>query len=285
MFNVVDASNGHFEMVGNLDQLTEEEQRRVKAHHELHERHKGHEGMHTQMFFILIITMLVAQIILVEWKKRWFQSYQIATLIAMWIIPFAFCIYHSWWRFIFIWLIFSSITIYILSKTRRQPIEGTTPRLVYRWFLLIYKMSYCIGLFGYIVMMLTLLGFNLLLDVKPTTGMDLGLLCLFYALYYGVMGRDYAEICTDTMAVKIGYYKPDGMPIRNLDPNKCAVCGNSLETGESGNVEATCKLSCSHTFHEFCIRGWCILGKKQTCPFCKEKVDLKRMFPNPYPCI
>lgn len=38
-------------------------------------------------------------------------------------------------------------------------------------------------------------------------------------------------------------------------------------------------------FHEFCIRGWCIVGKKQTCPYCKEKVDLKRMFSNPYPLL
>jgi len=35
-------------------------------------------------------------------------------------------------------------------------------------------------------------------------------------------------------------------------------------------------------FHEFCIRGWCIVGKKQTCPYCKEKVDLKRLFPYPW---
>jgi hypothetical protein len=40
-------------------------------------------------------------------------------------------------------------------------------------------------------------------------------------------------------------------------------------------------LCCS--FHEFCIRGWCMIGKKQTCPYCKEKVDLKAMFRNPYP--
>lgn len=55
-------------------------------------------------------------------------------------------------------------------------------------------------------------------------------------------------------------------------------------------VRLTC---CSHAavpglnstprFHEFCIRGWCIVGKKQMCPYCKEKVDLKRMFSNPYP--
>lgn len=27
------------------------------------------------------------------------------------------------------------------------------------------------------------------------------------------------------------------------------------------------------------------MGKKQTCPYCKEKVDLKRMFSNPYPLV
>lgn len=43
--------------------------------------------------------------------------------------------------------------------------------------------------------------------------------------------------------------------------------------------------SCPLSFHEFCIRGWCIVGKKQTCPYCKEKVDLKRMFSNPYPLL
>ena len=47
-------------------------------------------------------------------------------------------------------------------------------------------------------------------------------------------------------------------------------------------MEDTFRLSCGHEFHEFCIRGWCIVGKKQTCPYCKEKVDLKRLFPGPW---
>lgn len=59
------------------------------------------------------------------------------------------------------------------------------------------------------------------------------------------------------------------------------------------HLSVSCLNCCSHTavpslnsiprFHEFCIRGWCIVGKKQMCPYCKEKVDLKRMFSNPYP--
>lgn len=34
--------------------------------------------------------------------------------------------------------------------------------------------------------------------------MDVGVLLLFYGLYYGVMGRDFAEICSDYMASTIG---------------------------------------------------------------------------------
>lgn len=70
------------------------------------------------------------------------------------------------------------------------------------------------------------------------------------------------------------YYTPHGMPTRTLEPGVCAVCGNPqlVPEGEEGIIENTYRLSCGHTFHEFCIRGWCIVGKKQTCPYCKEKV-------------
>lgn len=80
------------------------------------------------------------------------------------------------------------------------------------------------------------------------------------------------------------YYTETGMPLRNLEQNTCAVCGNELlvDEKEEGVIENTFKLSCHHVFHEFCIRGWCIIGKKQTCPYCKEKVDLKRLFSNPW---
>lgn len=34
--------------------------------------------------------------------------------------------------------------------------------------------------------------------------MDCGLMFVFYGLYYGVLGRDISEICTDKMASHIG---------------------------------------------------------------------------------
>lgn len=153
---------------------------------------------------------------------------------------------------------------------------------------------------------MTFLGLNFVFNQASSDWMDAGLMIVFYGLYLGVLGRDISEICSEKMAALIGvsrqkwdhikwlesfklftfrfqYYTPQGIPTRHLEENVCAVCGNKLLVSEKeeGIIENTYKLSCNHVFHEFCIRGWCIVGKKQTCPYCKEKVDLKKMFFNP----
>lgn len=46
-------------------------------HQRLHEKHRGHESMHAEMALILIATLIVAQILLVQWKTRHFKSYQV----------------------------------------------------------------------------------------------------------------------------------------------------------------------------------------------------------------
>ena len=84
--------------------------------------------MHAEMVIILIVTLVVAQIVLVQWKQRHYQSYQLVTLIGMWIVPIIFCLKNQSWRFIFIWLVFSCITGLIFRKSLEKPIEGTTPR-------------------------------------------------------------------------------------------------------------------------------------------------------------
>ena len=82
-----------------------------------------------------------------------------------------------------------------------------------------------------------------------------------------------------------------------------SVCGNKLlvSVDQEGVLEDTFRLSCGHEFHkvrlsqtsvcpllilfsplQFCIRGWVTLSKKQTCPYCHEMLDLKRMFPKPW---
>ncbi|XP_051170585.1 RING finger protein 121 isoform X2 [Leptopilina boulardi] len=264
-------------------ELTREDKIRLE-HLKMHELHRGHEAMHAEMLFILLGTLIVAQIALVEWKKRHCRSYQFVTLVAMWIIPLGICIQNLWWRFIFVWLVFSCITGLIMRKALQHPLQRNTPRLVYKWFYFIYKLSYAFGIVAYFAMLATFFGLNFIFNMKPQVWMDFALLCLFYGLYFGVLGRDVAEICADKMASHVGYYTPGKMPTRTLDKHVCAVCGNKLliSEHEEGVIENTYKLSCEHEFHEFCIRGWCIVGKKQICPYCKEKVDLKKMFCNPW---
>lgn len=265
-----------------VEELSGEELHRLQ-HLKHHEIHKGHDAMHAEMIIILFITLIGAQVILVEWKRRHHRSYQLTTLGGMWIIPLGFSLSNHWWRFVFFWLLFTCITALIVKKAVETPIEKTTPRLVYKWFYFIYKVSYALGLVGYFIILTTVLGVNALLGLKPETMMDFAVLCLFYGLYYGVLGQDIAEISSDKMASHIGYYSKEGIPMRSLNEDVCGVCSNKLMTGPlESDAERTYKLSCDHVFHEFCIRGWCIVGKKQICPYCKEKVDLKLMFRNPW---
>lgn len=77
-------------------------------------------------------------------------------------------------------------------------------RLVYKWFLLVHKATYALGIAGYMVVCLTMFGVNLMFRVKPDTAMEFGVTVLFYGLYFGVLGRDFAEICADKIASKLG---------------------------------------------------------------------------------
>ncbi|XP_028377820.1 RING finger protein 175 [Phyllostomus discolor] len=250
----------------------------------MYKMHRGHESMHVEMILIFFSTLIVAQIVLVQWRQRHGRSYNLVTLLQMWVVPLYFTIKLYWWRFLSMWGMFSVITSYILFRATRKPLSGRTPRLVYKWFLLIYKLSYAFGVVGYLAIIFTMSGLHLLFKVKARDSMDFGIVSLFYGLYYGIMGRDFAEICSEYMASTIGFYSVSGMPTRSLADSICAVCGQKtiVELGEEGLIEDTYQLSCNHIFHEFCIRGWCIVGKKQTCPYCKEKVDLKRMISNPW---
>lgn len=33
-------------------------------------------------------------------------------------------------------------------------------------------------------------------------------------------------------------------------------------------------LNCNHAVHFICLHGWSLIGKKDMCPYCREKVDL-----------
>ncbi|KAA8592035.1 hypothetical protein FQN60_017409 [Etheostoma spectabile] len=193
----------------DLLKMTHRENWKVQ-HERLHVKHRGHEAMHAEMVMILIATLVVAQIVL------------------MWVVPLYFTIKLYWWRFLSMWSMFSVVTSYVIFRATRKPLACRTPRMVYKWFLLIYKLSYAVGVLGYLAIMFTMFGFNVFFRIKAEDSMDVGVIMLFYGLYYGVMGRDFAEICSDYMASTIGYYNKGGMPSRSLTDDICAVCGQRI---------------------------------------------------------
>ncbi|KAM6071934.1 LOW QUALITY PROTEIN: RING finger protein 175 [Theristicus caerulescens] len=247
----------------------------------MHAKHHGCESMCMEMVLVLIAALVVAQIMFVQWKQR-HCSYNLVTLLQMWVVPLYFT--TRLWRSLSMWGMLSVITSCITFRATRKPVSGRTPQLVYK-FVLIYKLSYAIGIVGYLALMFTMLGFNLLFRIESGDSMNFAVTLLFYGLYYGVMGRDFAEICSDYLASTIGFYSISGIPTRNLSNDICTVCRQKIfvDINEEGIIENTYQLSCNHMFHESCICGWCIVGKNQTCPYCPEKVDLKRMLSNPYP--
>lgn len=51
---------------------------------------------------------------------------------------------------------------------------------------------------------LSSLRFNLMFNQPPHVWMDVGFMFIYYGVYFGVLGRDTAELCADKMAANIG---------------------------------------------------------------------------------
>ena len=105
--------------------------------------------------------------------------------------------------------------------------------------------------------------------------MELGVTLIFYGVYYGVMGRDFAELCVDYMAAGMtvrnkeaivcnlsclslslslfSQYTSSGrsLPKVELTKDMCAVCGQRIivpTADQPDPVERTYRLSCNHLY-------------------------------------
>uniref|UniRef100_A0A8B9Z761 Ring finger protein 175 n=1 Tax=Buteo japonicus TaxID=224669 RepID=A0A8B9Z761_9AVES len=215
----------------------------------MHAKHHGCEETHMEMALVLIATLIVAQmIVLVQWKQRHLRCKNLVTLLQV----------FYWWKSLSMWGMVSVITSYISFRATCKPLLGRTPQLVYKWFLLIYKLSYAIGIVGYLVSsgkigteqshLSTLLWFHDRMESDDS--MDFAVTLLFYGLYYGMMGIDFAETCSDYMAPNISFYNISGIPTRNLSNNICAVCTQKIfvDINEERIIENTYQLSCNHVY-------------------------------------
>lgn len=74
---------------------------------------------------------------------------------------------------------------------------------MYRWFLVIYQVTYFLGIVGYFILLLLFTGLGLVLPIGPDKVMEIGVTMVFYGVYYGVLGRDFAVLSVDFMAASM----------------------------------------------------------------------------------
>lgn len=255
------------------------------------------------LFFYVVIFLMVGMQLGVVWAKREHpRRFAQVTLAGLWTVPLYLALQSGYWRFPLVWLVWSFVTGLALKLASQRPLAPTTPRLVYRWFLLSHRITAPIATIGVSLVVGDFLGLGVLeaMVVSP----EVQLLLFFYGMYFGILTRDCAELTTDLMSSgRIGR----GEGRLGFSSNRCGICGGGMAgglgaarlgeglgggdnpygssaqgglgglTGQGGVSEGVITLSCSHVFHDQCIRGWTMVGKRDECPTCLEKVEMSHL--------
>jgi len=219
--------------------------------------------------------------------------------------------YYQFWRMLLFWTVFSAVTSYYIYLATRPKLSPKTPRRVYKYLFNLYQATHVTTVIGAILSGIRFFDVHLFLfeDVQwwnehyilswfvPSPE-----IILFYGLYYGVMLRDLASLLATRMANAFEKEQRKFYQSYSRHREMCNLCQGPLSTvsedemlelqihksrfnaGEDDQQvkpeadEENITLNCGHTMHEFCLKGWIILGKKETCPVCKEKTDTSTVF-------
>jgi len=241
-----------------------------RLHIEVHPR-VDEEKRRSAIFFL--VSVVVLQVLVLRLRAWYPKRFQEVTLVGLWLYPFIVLFKGQDLEamvFIAMWVAWSAQTFRLLKLSLERSLEAKTPERVYSWFLRTHTVCYVAGMASLYLMLFL-----------PR----LCLTVLFFSLYFAVLGRDFAEIAANRISSTIGFHKYENPP-----PNLCALCGDELRPlldlmGKSDEEKEAAeksvfKLPCGHEFHEQCLRGWTIVGKKDTCALCREKVNLHELIPD-----
>merc|ERR1719198_1095928 len=133
-----------------------------------------------------------------------------------------------WWRFVGLVTVYTCITGYYVSLALKKNLEDKTPRLVYDFFFNSYQAAYGVGFAGYVMIMADFVGLQQLL-MLPRSFAAVGFQFFYHGLYFGVLGRDFAELCAEYITSSLGYCakKDDDIEVE-VPENLCALCGEDF---------------------------------------------------------
>ncbi|KAM0675423.1 hypothetical protein GVAV_001250 [Gurleya vavrai] len=223
------------------------------------------EASMSRVIFLLIsilIYALIIQIFFTVWQKFHNKSCKITTTFLLFTFPpFAALLLGD---LIFFFVCFGFILL--LSKTyfntTKKPMQSDTPKKTYRLFKNLYRTTSIGTIIGKTIL---IIGFML----GNSNTLIIGILILFFSLYFGLLTRESIEFFSEKMAVNIGYYSREGAPEKIIKNNVCAICDKITDT-------SSITLNCKHNFHKDCIQGWVFMGKKGFCPCCRENVSFDK---------
>lgn len=209
---------------------------------------------------VFFVYGLIIQILLSTWKKFHKKSHDIFQLFMVLVFPPLIMLSMSDRLFIFIWLVFLCFIIFCLKKVVFRPMTNEVPKEIFNTFKFVILYT---NIFIMVGQLATTLAFFLYMKRLLEA-----LRLLLYSLYIAVLAREVVFNLSHVMASKAGYFSKEGIPGVKENNSVCMVCTGTL----AGSAQIV-SLNCGHSYHNECIRGWCLIGQNRYCPYCKKGID------------
>lgn len=210
---------------------------------------------------IFIIYMIMVQAVLSVWKKLHDKSYNIFVLTSILLTMPVLSIVSRRIFSLFFYLLYISFISYLVFKAINFSSDKNAPKLIFKSFKILFVVTTHLTILSQIGLILCFLFF-------PSYILK-ALIMACYFIYYAVLSREIVRNLCYLMAQSTGFYSKEGIPGKKDTHDECMICTSQF------NTEKKITLKCGHSYHEDCIKGWCLIGQNNSCFYCKDGVDNK----------
>lgn len=221
---------------------------------------------------VFIVYLIMVQLVLSLWKKLHDKSYNIFVLTSILLTLPSICIVTGKHLAVVLFALYLSFIIHLVVKSinfslKRNQHNRNAPKIIFKFFKIIFLTTSHLTVLSQIFLILSFFIFpNYILD-------SLFMSCYF--VYYAVLSREIVRNLCYIMASSTGFYSKDGIPGRGVSSEECMICTLPFREKDTPRAieEKIVTLKCGHSYHEDCIKGWCLIGQNNSCYYCKDLVD------------
>jgi len=227
--------------------------------------------------FIITLSMyaMIAQTVLLIVKKISKSVYNGIILALILLFPFLIFKITGSLFLILIESIIFFITGFCIKKVTTRPFVPDSPKLIYFIFKSLFFFTNISIFLSQSIAILTFL--------SSSRYFPYALLLMLASIYSGVLCKEIFMNLSHFIAKTTGYFSKEGVPTIKNNDSVCMICTESLKSLKSNSkIEDfiygdyfTVTLDCGHNYHNECIKGWCMIGQNNFCPYCKKGVDMK----------